>query len=81
MNGVTIFQGNTSLYTVIPQPRMVFLDESEVRTVHIRWERCTARESFNYEGKEGFPTFSHEVTVEHTSKIFASHTWISWNEE
>lgn len=39
--------------------------------VHIRWECCSAGEGFLHRGKEGFPTLSYEVTVDHTSKIIA----------
>jgi hypothetical protein len=39
--------------------------------VHIRWDRCASGERFLHKGKEGFPTLSYEVTVDHTSKIIA----------
>jgi hypothetical protein len=39
--------------------------------VHIRWERCPVGERFLHKGKEGYPTLSYEVTVDHTSKIMA----------
>ena len=39
--------------------------------MHIKWERCSAGDCVLHKGKEGFPTLSHEVTVDHTSKIIA----------
>jgi hypothetical protein len=39
--------------------------------VHIRWERCPAGSRSSHKGKEGFPTLSYEVTVDHTKKIIA----------
>jgi Plant transposon protein len=39
--------------------------------VHIIWERCPVGERFLHKGKEGFPTLSYEVTVDHSSKIIA----------
>ena len=39
--------------------------------VHIRWDRSPAGERIFHKGKEGFPTLSYEVTVDHTSKIIA----------
>jgi hypothetical protein len=39
--------------------------------VHIRWERCAAGDRVMHKGKEGFPTLSYEVTVDHTSKIIS----------
>ena len=39
--------------------------------VHIRWERCSSGDRVLHKGKEGFPTLSYEVTVDHTSKIIA----------
>ena len=40
--------------------------------VHIRWERCPAGDRTNHKGKEGYPTLSYEVTVDHTKKIIAA---------
>lgn len=40
--------------------------------VHIRWDRCPVGERFYHKGKEGYPTLSYEVTVNHTSKIIAA---------
>jgi Plant transposon protein len=40
--------------------------------VHIRWERCPAGSRSTHKGKEGFPTLSYEVTVDHTKKIIAA---------
>lgn len=40
--------------------------------VHIRWECCAAGDRFNHKGKEGYPTLSYEVTVDHTSKIISA---------
>jgi Plant transposon protein len=39
--------------------------------VHIRWECCASGDRFLHKGKEGYPTLSYEVTVDHTSKIIA----------
>lgn len=39
--------------------------------VHIRWECCASGERFLHQGKEGYPTLSYEVTVDHTSKIIS----------
>jgi hypothetical protein len=40
--------------------------------VHIRWEACPAGERSMHKGKEGYPTLSYEVTVDHTKKIIAA---------
>ena len=40
--------------------------------VHIRWERCPAGIRACHKGKEGFPTLSYEVTVDHTKRIIAA---------
>lgn len=40
--------------------------------VHIRWERCPAGERSSHKGKEGYPTLSYEVTVDHRKKIIAA---------
>jgi Plant transposon protein len=40
--------------------------------VHIRWERCPAGERSSHKGKEGYPTLSYEVTVDHCKKIIAA---------
>ena len=42
-----------------------------VDCVHIRWERCPVGERSQHKGKEGFPTLSYEVTVDHSKKIIA----------
>ena len=42
-----------------------------VDCVHIRWERCPAGERSQHKGKEGFPTLSYEVTVDHCKKVIA----------
>ena len=39
--------------------------------VHIRWDRCASGDRVLHKGKEGYPTLSYEVTVDHTSKIIA----------
>ena len=39
--------------------------------VHIRWERCPAGSRSSHKGKEGYPTISYEVTVDHSKKIIA----------
>jgi hypothetical protein len=43
-----------------------------VDCVHIRWERCPAGERSLHKGKEGFPTLSYEVTVDHTKRIIGA---------
>ena len=40
--------------------------------VHLRWERCPAGDRSLHKGKEGYPSISYEVTVDHTSKIIAA---------
>ena len=40
--------------------------------VHIRWERCPAGVRSYHKGKEGYPTLSYEVTVDHTKRILAA---------
>ena len=40
--------------------------------VHIRWERCPAGYRSFHKGKEGYPTLSYEVTVDHHKKIIAA---------
>ena len=40
--------------------------------VHIRWERCPVGDRSLHKGKEGYPTISYEVTVDHTSKIISA---------
>lgn len=40
--------------------------------VHIRWERCPAGSRSSHKGKEGYPTLSYEVTVDHTKRIIAA---------
>lgn len=37
--------------------------------VHIRWERCPAGIRSSHKGKEGYPTLSYEVTVDHSKRI------------
>ena len=37
--------------------------------VHIRWGRCPAGGRSLHKGKEGYPTLSYEVTVDHSKKI------------
>lgn len=37
--------------------------------VHIRWERCPAGSRSLHKGKEGYPTLSYEVTVDHSKRI------------
>ena len=39
--------------------------------VHIRWERCPAGGRSIHKGKEGYPTLSYEVTVDHSKRIIA----------
>lgn len=43
-----------------------------VDCVHIRWERCPAGVRSIHKGKEGYPTLSYEVTVDHTKRIMAA---------
>lgn len=40
--------------------------------VHFRWERCPSGERSCHKGKEGYPTLSYEVTVDHTKRIIAA---------
>lgn len=40
--------------------------------VHIRWERCPSGERSLHKGKEGYPTLSYEVSVDHTKRIIAA---------
>ena len=40
--------------------------------VHLRWERCPVGDRSLHKGKEGYPSISYEVTVDHTSKIIAA---------
>jgi hypothetical protein len=40
--------------------------------VHIRWERCPSGNRSFHKGKEGYPTLSYEVTVDHRKKIIAA---------
>jgi Plant transposon protein len=40
--------------------------------VHNRWERCPAGQRSFHKGKEGYPTLSYEVTVDHRKKIIAA---------
>ena len=40
--------------------------------VHVRWERCPAGQRSFHKGKEGYPTLSYEVTVDHTKRIMAA---------
>lgn len=40
--------------------------------VHIRWERCPAGGRTGHKGKEGYPTLSYEVTVDHSKRIMAA---------
>ena len=39
--------------------------------VHIRWEHCLAGGRSGHKGKEGYPTLSYEVTVDHSKRIMA----------
>lgn len=39
--------------------------------VHIRWERCPAGGRSIHKGKEGYPTLSYEVSVDHSKRIMA----------
>lgn len=40
--------------------------------MHIRWERCPTGQRSFHKGKEGYPTISYEVTVDHRKKIIAA---------
>ena len=40
--------------------------------VHVRWERCPSGQRSLHKGKEGYPTLSYEVTVDHTKRIMAA---------
>ena len=40
--------------------------------VHVHWERCPSGSRSSLKGKEGYPTLSHEVTIDHTRRIVAA---------
>ena len=49
---------------------MVYLLSTDC--LHIRWERCPSGLRSIHKGKEGYPTLSNEVTVDHTKRITAA---------
>ena len=59
---------NVLIYTKLGLPGCV----GSADCVHIRWERCPAGQRSFHKGKEGYPTLSYEVTVDHRKKIIAA---------
>ena len=57
-----------SVYTKLGFPGCI----GSADCVHIRWERCPVEQRSFYKGKEGYPTLSYEVTVDHRKKIIAA---------
>ena len=61
-------KATTSVYAKLGLPGCL----GSADCVHVRWDRCPASEFNSHKGKEGYPTLSYEVTVDHCKRIIAS---------
>ena len=60
-------KATTSIYEKLGPPGCL----GRADCVHVRWDRCPASEFNSHKGKEGYPTLSYEVIVDHCKRIIA----------
>jgi len=58
----------TRIYKLLGFPGAV----GSVDCVHIKWDKCPFGLRSSCKGKEGFPTLSYEVSVDHTKRILSA---------